>query len=163
MSMLRMISATDLVAPSRVGSAKILRPVTLITESGEKVELSPMGAKWLRDVLSGLAPAWTKEQTQEGVDSLMTPLDAALVFGVTRQTIYTWQDQGKIGRINLQNVRYVPEADILKRKEKFEDAKRLRDEILALPTPSEEKLEAVAQKFSGLSRRLISRSKPIHK
>ena len=51
MSMLRMISATDLVAPSRVGSAKILRPVTLITESGEKVELSPMGAKWLRDVL----------------------------------------------------------------------------------------------------------------
>ena len=93
----------------------------------------------------------------------MTPLDAALVFGVTRQTIYTWQDQGKIGRIDLQNVRYVPEADILKRKEKFEDAKRLRNEILALPTPSEEKLEAVAQKFSGLSRRLISRSKPIHK
>ena len=52
---------------------------------------------------------------------------AAELLGVTRPTIYTWQDRSRIGRVNVGAKRMVPLADV----EKLTNSEVRRDTFAA--------------------------------
>lgn len=68
-------------------------------------------------------------------EQLVAPERAAELLGVTRPTIYAWQDRGKLGRVEHANQRSVPLADVEALREARE-ARRLKvkGDLEALPT-----------------------------
>jgi len=60
----------------------------------------------------------------------VTPERAGEILGVSRQTIYTWQDEGRLSKIMQGSKRMAPLAEVLEEKEHAAAGKRLLEQTL---------------------------------
>lgn len=80
-------------------------------------------------------------------DTLISPSKAADVLGVSRQTIYHWQDHGMLGRVQTGNRRMIPIVDVDRAHQARTEAFGLLAAIAALPEDPEDTFEPPEQPY----------------
>lgn len=100
------------VFPAEASSraAKRIMRVDVVLAGGERVELNHVAVELLERLREGLAES--KVAHLELDEATVSADRAAELLGVTRPTIYTWQDRGRIGRVDVGSKRMVPLADV---------------------------------------------------
>jgi len=91
-------------------TAKRIKHVDVVLESGERVQLNPAAVELMESLREGLADS--KVAHLELDEELVSPERAAELLGVSRPTIYAWQSRGRIGQVDVGGKRMVPLADI---------------------------------------------------
>ena len=95
-------------------TAKRIRRVEVVLDDGERVELNYIAVNLMERLREGLAES--KVAHLEMDEETVSAERAAELLGVTRPTIYTWQDRSRIGRVDVGAKRMVPLADVEKLK-----------------------------------------------
>lgn len=112
----RFIRSEDDVFPAEASwrTAKRIRRVEVVLDGGERVELHYVAVEMMERLREGLAES--KVAHLEMDEETISAERAAELMGVARPTIYTWQDRGRIGRVDVGAKRMVPLADVEKLK-----------------------------------------------
>ena len=112
----RFIRSEDDVFPAEASwrTAKRIRRVEVVLDGGERVALHYVAVEMMERLREGLAES--KVAHLEMDEEMISAERAAELMGVTRPTIYTWQDRGRIGRTDVGAKRMVPLADVEKLK-----------------------------------------------
>lgn len=97
-------------APARALARQNIVQVEVVLGSGERATLTPLAAVVLEELRAGLAA--NKVAHVELDDELVSAERAAELLGVSRPTIYTWQDRGRLGRTDVGAKRKVPLKDV---------------------------------------------------
>ena len=97
-------------AAASARTAKRITRVEVVLDGGERVELSYVAVDLMERLREGLAE--DKIAHLEMDEATVSADRAAELLGVTRPTIYTWQDRGRIGRVDVGSKRMVPLADV---------------------------------------------------
>ena len=95
-------------------TAKRIRRVEVVLDDGERVELNYIAVDLMERLREGLAES--KVAHLEMDEETVSAERAAELLGVTRPTIYTWQDRSRIGRVDVGAKRMVPLAAVEKLK-----------------------------------------------
>ena len=115
------------VFPAEASSrtAKRIMRVDVVLADGERVELNDVAVELMERLREGLAES--KVAHLEMDEETISAERAAELLGVTRPTIYTWQDRGRLGRVNVGAKRMVPLAEV----EKLTNSEVRRDTFAA--------------------------------
>lgn len=111
MTISHFIPSLDALAPQLPATAQ--NPVVRINvelADGSQVALEDLGRSLFDALLTGLREGKTAHLELD--EALVSPERAAELLGVSRPTIYAWQDRGRLGRHAQGSRRMVPLADI---------------------------------------------------
>ena len=97
-------------AAASARTAKRIKRVEVVLDGDERVELTYIAVQLLEGLREGLAK--DKVAHLEMDESLVPPERAAELLGVSRPTIYAWQNRGRIGQVDIGGKRMVPLADV---------------------------------------------------
>lgn len=126
--------------------AAALTAATLHFEDGTEHPASPELTAALACAITGIHNGATVHLAVD--DDVVTADRAAGLLGVSRPTIYFWQDQGRLGRVQVGSRRMVPLADVLSlkdcRAESTAWARELVADIRATEDPQTDLDDAVA-------------------
>jgi excisionase family DNA binding protein len=95
------------VAP-RAGESVVT--VSISFSDGSQVEVSERGRELVEFILAALNSG--REVHVDAEEALLTPVAAAQVLGVTRQSVYRWQDAGLLPVVMKGRSRSVPAAAV---------------------------------------------------
>ena len=116
-------ASSRLLRGHRGGTHQRVARAVVTLEDGTQIEagedLLEMISALVVDDLAG------RRARVEIAPELLTPEEAAQLLGVTRPTVYAWQDAGALDRVDRGNRRMVPLADV----EMLLAARRERDRI----------------------------------
>jgi excisionase family DNA binding protein len=96
--------------PARARGGQPITRVEVVLGSGERATLTPLAVRLLEELRDGLAS--DKVAHVELDEELVSAERAAELLGVSRPTIYTWQDRGRLGRADIGAKRKVPLKDV---------------------------------------------------
>ena len=103
-------SSSQLLRGRRGGTRQRVARTLVTLEDGTELEagdgLLAMINTLVVDDLAG------RRARVEIVPELLTPDEAATMLGVTRPTVYAWQDSGALDRVDQANRRLVPLSDV---------------------------------------------------
>lgn len=97
----------DEIAP-RAGESVVR--VAISFSDGSQVEVSQRGRELVEFILAALNSG--REVHVDAEEALLTPVAAAQVLGVTRQSVYRWQDAGLLPVVMKGRSRSVPAAAV---------------------------------------------------
>ena len=137
---------------SRAGESVV--QVFLSFSDGSQVEVNERGRELVVFILGALRSG--REVSVEAEEELLTPGAAAGVLGVTRQSVYRWQDAGLLPVVMSGRSRSVPAAAVRELKA-VRDSRALRDaadslaaEVAAISPGSETGAELFASVQAAL-------------
>jgi excisionase family DNA binding protein len=109
---------------------------------------------FLEDLLRGIQEGRTLrivlEDAVSAEQQLLTPDQAAALLGVSRPTIYAWQDKNQIGRADHKGTRWVPKADVLAYQQELNERIRVQVLFRNHPLPTDEQVDRAIAKFGTL-------------
>ncbi len=97
-------------AEASLRTAKRIERVEVVLDGGERVGLNAIAVELMEYLREGLAGSMVAHLELD--EETVSAERAASLLGVTRPTIYTWQDRGRIGRLDVGSKRMVPLADV---------------------------------------------------
>jgi excisionase family DNA binding protein len=97
-------------AAASARTAKRIKRVEVVLDTDERVELNYIAVQLMESLREGLAE--DKVAHLEMDETLVPPERAAELLGVSRPTIYAWQNRGRIGQVDIGGKRMVPLADV---------------------------------------------------
>lgn len=152
--LMRFTTATSLLPDLR--PSEELAEVTLVTTQGRLIELRQADLALLNSALHGEVEVLAPESDLDIAERWLTPEDAAEALGVTRQTIYSWQKSGRLGRRHREGsrVRFVPLTDVRKIQEQRRANEEFKAWLLSKPPVTDGEADLAARRFAALSTRL---------
>jgi excisionase family DNA binding protein len=118
----------------------------LVDEAGLRHTVSPEFTQVVRQVLSALGDGKVVHVDIE--EPLVSPERAAEMLGVSRPTIYAWQDRGRLERVDQGNRRMVPAVDIERYKLEQQERAAWRSSI-DVTGAEQSAVDAAAETFAG--------------
>lgn len=120
----------------------------LVDAAGESYELNPAFGGTLADVLRALHAG--KVVHIDADEEVVSAERAAELLGVSRPTVYAWQDRGLLAREGQSAKRMVPLADINRYQRERVDRAEWRDRVRAAETADDaERADQAASTFDG--------------
>jgi len=131
--------------------AKRIQRVEVVLADGERVELGGVAVDLMERLRAGLSESMVAHLELDA--EVVSPDRAAELLGVSRPTIYAWQNRGRLGQIDMGGKRMVPLADVEAIKSsimhQLTDAARRRIDIEAPDEPlTDEDIQALKGQFT---------------
>jgi excisionase family DNA binding protein len=156
MTTLHLASVHDLLVDlkSTKGEDATIKSASVVMADGSTHGLESPVVAFLEDLLRGIQEGRTLRIVLEDAvateQHLLTPDQAAALLGVSRPTIYAWQDKNQIGRADHKGTRWVPKADVQAYQQELNHRIRLQAQFLDRPEPTDEQVDRAIKKFGTL-------------
>lgn len=151
----RLITLEELL-PTVASADQPITSLTLVLANGEAVRLEGDELDSFNRVIheGGQVLLADSLEEQPDPDPLVNPEIAAEILGVSRPTVYAWQDRGRLGLVQAGRVRCSRLREVLELRAQREANLAFQREIRQMPTPSDVDVERAAERFNGLAERL---------
>jgi len=132
---------------SSAQSSIVVRGGYLVLEGGQRVELATDLLIAVNDLLAGLNAGKIGHVDLD--EELLSPERAGELLGITRPTVYAWQDRGLIERVDRGGKRLVPLASVIQYREQQQQRRAFAATLAAASDPSEERAVEAAKTFAN--------------
>lgn len=121
--------------------------VELVDASGVRHTTSPRFVQVVEDLFAALDAGKVVHFDVE--EALVSAERAAEMLGVSRPTVYAWQDRGRLARVDQANRRMVPTTDIERYLREQQERQAWRASVMEAAEPDEQTVAAAQRTFAG--------------
>lgn len=132
---------------ARAPSSIVVQSGLLTLEGGQRVEIAPDLLTAVNDLLAGLNAGKVGHVDLD--EELLPPERAGALLGITRPTVYAWQDRGLIERVDRGGKRLVPMTSVLLYKEQQQQRRAFAARLAEAPAPTDGRVAQATETFRG--------------